>query len=216
MRALSCLFLVLMSVPAPAEMEVRDPKQVLQRLWWNNSGTFETDFVCGSKSDYIGTKNFVEIKCSGNSCTSKWSEATTPADRNYSFHVADCEPDLVHVYGDNGLSVAITKADYLAGSSTWLVSFLKGVGHFIQPEGIIEFNFSFPKQMFLIRNGRKQPLQAYEIWFKYKPMENVNGSMFKVYVAPSLVGVEQIVLFTDDQGSDEFFRLKGLIDERPF
>ncbi len=201
---------------ARAEMQILDDGHVLQDLsmWGVGASKFADEFKCGDHANFTLTTVSANVKCTSSYCISTEVHPQSPAERNFSLQIADCSEDAVNFYGDNGLSVTVTRADFATGQSTWLISLLKGLGHFIQPEGQITLKTLMPMQYSLIRSGSKNSVMGLEIRAQFTTAPGSQSEELVLVLIPSLNGIEKVALLKIGE-ANEFFRLKGLLDAHP-
>ena len=207
---LKTLLAFMVPAVAQAAFVVEDPDHVLAKMQsWQNMPTFETAMTCGQNTMIDFETLHCDVKCSDQYCESKCEDAHDRATAFYGLHVDECTQDLAHVFGDNGLIIDVSKADYVASGNSYVIPFLRSVGLFVQPEGKITIKDGFPRQVNMIINGKMKSVFAYDV-SGYIDYGQTQKQGFDLLVTDQLDGIRQILQFSMD--SDVFFRVRGLID----
>lgn len=210
---LKTLLAFLVPVAAHAAFVVNDPHQVLQKMSpWQRMPAFETAMACGQNTVVDFDTLHCDVKCSASWCESKCESAHDKATAFFGLHVDECEKDLAHVFGDNGLIIDVPKAEYVAGGNSYVIPFLKNIGQFVQPEGTITLKDGFPTQAMMIVNGKMTSINAYDIHGEIDYGQSQTQA-FDLKITDQLDGVRQILRFA--MGEDVFFRVRGLIEQTP-
>lgn len=211
MRFLLSLSLLL-SVSVAQAVEVSDPRGELGRLSnYIESVPFEQAFSCSSSTEYSANTLNCVTHCQNGICRGECHNPNTPTGRlKIKLYVEDCTADSVSVYGDNGLSIQITKEDYIKGGNTVIIPFLKSIGHFMQPEGDITVGMLMPMGMYeYVHDGVREKIRGVSVFADiHGGTPQANG--FEIVLAAKGQGLSQILLMRD--GMDEFLRLKGVFD----
>ncbi len=212
-KKLSLLFFALalnfsLSSAAWAEVEVTDSGHVFEHISMFSKGPdFLSSFTCNTKESFFSTVSQCTYKCNPNWCMSTCSQNKDGLHLD-EYYVEDCTADLVHVYGQNGLEVTVTRADYEAGANTWLISLLKSHAQFIKPEGKIDLNFSFPGHVDIIAKGKKVTVPSETIYGNVSDGVSPQTYSFEVILIPQESGLRQLAYFRANT-NDIFMQLRG-------
>lgn len=211
LRVTLFLVLLLMVSSAFAEVSVIDKGGVFEHLkFWNFGLPFDQALQCGSSESFSSTVSNCTYQCNNQYCVSKCSEARTLP--KFKLFVEDCADSIAYVYGENGFEAKVSREDYEIAGNTWLIGFLKAHSHFIQPEGRVELNWASPRQVSLIKGGKKQSVQATLVVGTIYSGETTQGFGIEVLLLPKLIGAAQIGIFRADR-EDVFMKLRGVLDE---
>src|SRR5690554_1400968 len=106
-----------------AAIEIEDQDDVLERIASYNPGvTFESAMQCGLQYDVTAQDGECNVRCDAHSCMSMCSPAALP---KFKIAVEDCSADKAYIYGENGMSLEVTRADFVKGGNTILLPFLQ-------------------------------------------------------------------------------------------
>lgn len=213
--AVAGLVTALLPLTATA-FNVTDPKNLLPTLANHfPRAVFETVMACGQSAEFEATHSVCDVRCSDLICQSKCSTALG-VKAVFGVHIDECSGDQVQVFSDIGLAVAVTRAEFVAASSTWLTPFLKGLGAFVQPDlGDIEIERLSQVSMPYIENGRMRTLRGVLVRTRLRQSATSQTVGIQVVLLPEFTGVRQIGAVwmgaVNDSDRDILFKLRGLI-----
>lgn len=187
---------------------------LLHRLGDPDPLPFSESLACGQTSVFDSTETHCNIQCTKSYCKSVCDSARSgdPTKANsFKVFTDECSPGLTHIFGENGLIVEVTEAEYLREGGFWIKPLLEQIGQFIQPTPVsIHINWFFPSTVRRIVDGKMQML----------PIDWVSGSVsfgpglqtqtVNLWLAPSLKGADQIIRLSLDD-NDVFMRLHGVV-----
>jgi hypothetical protein len=204
------LFSLLLPLQSFALFQVVDKGEVLKGLSEWSPGQSYSSLVCRESFAYQADMTTCQVKCFNSYCMSKCDRVHQPGAVRFQLTADECTESGFFVFGDNGLSIEVTKEQYEKDSNLWLMPFLQNIGHFIQPDGIVEMkNYSFRTADY-IADGKKTTLRIALVMGEIKYPGAAAGLGFELWLAPSLAGPRQIVMFR--LGHDDIFlQLRGLI-----
>lgn len=187
---------------------------LLHRLGDQGPLPFSEALACGQTSVFDSTETHCNIQCTKSYCKSVCDSARSgdPTKPNsFKVFTDECSAGLVHIFGENGLIVEVTEAEYLREGGFWIKPLLEQLGQFIQPTPVsIHINWFFPSTVRRIVDGKMQVI----------PIDWVSGSVsfgpglqtqdVNLWLAPSLKGADQIVRLSISD-NDVFMRLHGVV-----
>ncbi|MEK7357136.1 MAG: hypothetical protein AAB250_11855 [Bdellovibrionota bacterium] len=199
---------------ARAEFKVFDDSRVIEKLsTWSRVGTFENVMSCGQSATFEATTPKCELRCDSVFCRRKCDSYQTPDGKNrYDLHIDDCAPGVAHVYGDNGLILDVTKADFAAGAGYFILPFFRGLGQYIQPEGEVHLNWMWPTSAQFIENGQVMTINAYVVEADIVYAGATQMERIRTVWTDQLGGARQL-LFVGFEHGDVLLKARGLVGE---
>lgn len=212
MRLLIFLLLAVWTTSSFAEVEIEDPSgRIYEDIKiWTPGLPFSQAFTCGDTANFSATVSNCAYKCTDSYCQSQCNEATSFP--KYDLFVEDCSAEEVNIYGENGFSAKVTKAEYEKSGNNWLIALLKSHPHFIQPEGKVILEFSAPRSVSMLKNGKKISVRGHYLIGTIRSQDTRQGFQFEVFLLPEEKGIRQIGYFRAGW-EDIFFKLRGIIDD---
>lgn len=194
-------------------IEIEDQGGVFERLAAESQGnTFDDVMKCGQRHTIGATDASCSVQCSTAFCRSMCSQAVPP---NFDIAVEDCSDGLAHIYGENGISIPVSKADFAKGGNTLAWVFLQDIGRYLKPVGKVILDSAWWRPVTMIVNGDKTSVDAVEIWGTISYGENVQSLNFTLTVIPQQRDARQIAFFGPDP-MNYFYRVKGVVNEEGF
>lgn len=203
---------------ARADFQVNDPAGVFAQLKARMSAPpkFEQGLVCGDKKTYSASDSHCEYRCSSSFCMARCENALG-FEAKFDLHVEDCTADSASIYGDNGISFPVSKADYEA-DGTWVRSILKGSGRFIQPEGQWKLLDVWSARVSSIEGGKLVGIpNALELRVELSfGTVGTQTEIFSIFLDGDKSGLEQVLAFGNGDvggggGSTTFLLRRGVV-----
>jgi hypothetical protein len=187
-----------------AQITVSDPKNILADLRAEiPQQKFEDFFQCGKSAKYKATAEKCQITCKTTYCMSQCSEAN----KSFDLHIEDCSSDQVSIYGDNGLSIEVSQAEFNK-SGSWLVGLIRASGHYFSPAPSFEiYDLWNHWPVTIISGGQKKEISAMIITVQIVFGPGLQTYPYRIFINPQETGLKQIIGIFDDQ--DQFMILNG-------
>jgi hypothetical protein len=185
--------------PASAEFTVSDPSGVFASLKRTSSVRspslgFEREMGCGSKKTFTAQYSRCEFRCTTMFCSSR-CESAVGFEAKFDLHVEECSATTANVFGDNGISLTVSKSDFDA-DGTWVRALMRGLGQFVQPEGELVLLNHWQARVSRLIGGKKVAIS------------NARQLEFDLVYGPSLSKERwYILLDMDKTGLDQFLAI---------
>lgn len=212
MKTLFALVLLLSGTAASA-IEIVDEGNVFSDLaGYTNGVRFEDVMKCGQKHNFGATTGTCQFTCNASYCMSSCSD---PVPKKFAVAVEDCSADQASVYGENGMNLKVTRADFQKGGNTILIPFLQDIGRFVKPAGQrIVLTQVFPKFVAMIEGGNKSNVMGYDVSVEIDYGPGLMRAQLSLLLVPTFSDIRSIARF--GQMPDDFYHYKGIVDDEGF
>jgi hypothetical protein len=151
------IFLALFTAPSvsPAQTTVViDPFALLPQVSaFLNSKNFETSLVCGQSARFFTPVQKVTLACGANGCSAAFETVDTAEGNS---EVANCSPEAVSIYADNGQIIDIGKVEFEKQKGNMGRFFLQNLETFLAHPGEVTVESLTPAE-YTVASGRKYP-----------------------------------------------------------
>ncbi|CAN5721822.1 hypothetical protein BH10BDE1_BH10BDE1_36230 [soil metagenome] len=210
--------MILCSQFARAEFQVNDPKNVfadLKRELSTATNPFAQAMACGTSKTYTATDSHCEYRCSTIFCTSR-CETAMGFEAKFALHIDECKTDAASVFGDNGLSISVSRDEY-ERDGTWVRGLLRAAGQFIQPEGQWTLQSATRGMASRIEGGKLVPIPnvtELQVRLSFGPAGTQTEDYF-ILIDGDKTGLDQILTFSQglipDPNAMQFLTQRGLV-----
>jgi hypothetical protein len=200
---------LLFTANAHADFTVTDSSQVLAHLMGAQMGQSFSSVQCGQTTTAQSPVPNCKVSCTDSYCTSQCDSANVSTPVTFQLTVGDCSPNQFSIYGNNGLSIAISATEYAANGNTWILAFLRNAGFFVSPDGQAQIESMYFQEAKFVGNGKISPIMPWILTGTLVFPGAKMGVGFELWFEPEFSGAEQILMFR--VGEDVLYQLRGLI-----
>lgn len=201
----------LFSVQAFA-VEIVDERGALQRLAGYASGVkFEEVMACGQTHDFNAQDGSCNYSCNASWCMSTCSPASPS---RFKVAVEDCSADQASIYGENGLNLTVTRADFAKGGNTILIPFLNDLSRYMKPAAQrIVLKDIWMKPVAMIEKGRKVSVMGYDLTVELD-LGSPQNPQTTITIVPGFKDLRSIARIGSMDSA--FYQAKGVIQDEGF